>query len=380
MKIDIKPLKESSITKEIKDLELGDYTIFAGENNSGKSNLLKAILSNEDVKTKYKENIIYIPAEDINPQTAVFKTTAAGTNFSQFLRSILKPIVSKWNIDDLIKRFDKSKEETGLFKKVNEYLKKVGITNKEIDIEIDPEQFKEDLIIKNVITPIVIDSHQKKNIEVSLNSIGSGTKRLIIAALLQFYRDLLDTKDEILIIFEEPEAYLHPRLKKGLHENLLELSGNKNIKVIITTHDPYFIQLGNEKKVRIYEVYREGKPDNATQIRLIGKKYLNYDSYAEINYQIFKLPSEAYFLEIYDESKRKAEPGVKGYKNFDDLMFKTYFQAKGLAQSSLDDRGESVTPITRLRHNVAHGKNTNPPPINLKEATENIINFIESQK
>ena len=109
------------------------------------------------------------------------------------------------------------------------------------------------------------------------------------------------------------------------------------------------------------------------------KKYLNYNSYAEINYQIFDLSSETYFLEIYDETNRKKGFDSAHYKQFDDLMFNSYFNTKGLTQNCFDDDNKPVTPMTRLRHNIAHGKNNNLP-MTLKEATENIIDFIENNK
>ena len=62
MNIKIPPQENSSITKEIK-FELGKYTIFAGENNAGKTNLMKALKS-----VLPEEQTIYIPAEKIQAQ------------------------------------------------------------------------------------------------------------------------------------------------------------------------------------------------------------------------------------------------------------------------------------------------------------------------
>jgi len=44
MEITITPQENSSIKKEI-SLNLKGYTLFAGENNSGKANLIKGIIS-----------------------------------------------------------------------------------------------------------------------------------------------------------------------------------------------------------------------------------------------------------------------------------------------------------------------------------------------
>jgi hypothetical protein len=56
-------------------------------------------------------------------------------------------------------------------------------------------------------------------------------------------------------------------------------------------------------------------------------------------------------------------------------MFDTYFQAKGKVQSCIDDNNNPIMPVTRLRHDIAHGKDTN---VVLKEATEDMISFLKS--
>ncbi len=63
MKVTIPKGKDSSITEDI-TLELAKYTIFAGENNSGKTNLIKAIKDHDDFKSY---NQIFVPAENIQP-------------------------------------------------------------------------------------------------------------------------------------------------------------------------------------------------------------------------------------------------------------------------------------------------------------------------
>ncbi len=260
---------------------------------------------------------------------------------------------------------------------VNKSLAEIGVKNEKIEIKIDPDKFEEDLIIKNIIEPIIKDFWTKNEIEVPLADIGSGTKRIIVASLLQFYKEI-ETEKEILIIFEESEAYLHPKLKEGLHKNLLVLSKKPNIRVIISTHDPYFIQLGKEQI--IYRVYRDDKLDHSTQAELVSKKYLDYGSYAETNYQIFKLPSEAYFLEIYDHLKRRMGFEDKSYKNFDDELFKLYFDKQGVKQNCVDDTKSKnpIMPLTRLGHDVAHGKNAKTTPTDLRKTTEDIISFFKS--
>ena len=103
----IKPQKDSSISEEI-SLELGSYTILAGENNSGKTNLIRAIKDHEDLKT-YKK--IFVPAEHIQPQNEETKSSTTSTEFFKFLKIILEPIFDKNLLKDLVNKFNESEEK-----------------------------------------------------------------------------------------------------------------------------------------------------------------------------------------------------------------------------------------------------------------------------
>jgi AAA15 family ATPase/GTPase len=299
MKITIKSQKNSSITEKIDDLEIDNYTIFAGQNNSGKTNLIKAIMDHEDF-VEYKK--IFIPAQQIQPQTEQTKNSAGTTPFFKLMKSILVPIFDKNILKDLINKFDNSSGKKNFVDGINEVLKDFGVEKKRFGVKISEDQFKEDLIIK-IIKAFVKDLYETDVDEVDFENIGMGTQRLIVAALIKYYQDKgVGLDEKMLIIFEEPEVYLHPRLKKGLYDSLLKLSKRPNTIVLITTHDPYFIELG--KKQRIYQVRRSLDPDkkDATEIKLIedDEGVLPYRSDSEINYIIFDLPSKTYFLELYE--------------------------------------------------------------------------------
>jgi len=375
MKIIIPKQENNSIIKEI-PLELGDYTILAGENNSGKTNLIRAIKDHEDLKA-YKK--IFVPAEHIQPQNEEAKTSTTATEFYKLLKIILEPIFNKEALKDLIEKFNNSEEKKSFVDDINGILGGFRIEDKEFDIKILEDKFKEDILIK--ITKAFVRDLYKTDVDyVDFENIGMGTQRLIVAALIQYYvMSKIKDDEKQLIIFEEPEVYLHPKWKEGLFNTLLNLSKEKNILVLITTHDPYFIELG--KKQKIYRVYRNPKKKDATDVEdMSNKGFLSFKSDSEINYQIFKIPSKAYFLEIYDHSKRKASCDAMKYKDFDKHMFDTYFQSKGIKQDCKDDNNNDCMAITRLRHDIAHGKDITITPTDLREATKNVISFLNQIK
>ncbi len=379
--VNIKKQTNSSITKNL-SFDLDDYTIFAGENNSGKSNLIRAIKATQDSNGLKDYKIIYISAENTQPQKEELKSSASSTEFYKLLEDILQPIFDKKLINSLIKKFDKARERKKFVKTVNKFLKDFGVSDKSFDVKIEGQKFSEDLIVK-IVKAFVNDLYNSLITEVDLNNIGMGTQRLIVMALIKYYQEKkIEADEKVLIIFEEPEIYLHPKYKESLYRCLVKLSKRKNTMVLITTHDPYFIELGEKQK--IYKIYRSDvlTDQHATDIIVVDSgKTLPYKSYSEINYKIFGLASEAYFLELYEYAKRKVAKfmGKKeldfAYHEFDLLMFYPYLDGLGLQQNYKDDRGNDVTPLTILRHILAHGKRKKYP-IAKNEAVKYLVGFV----
>lgn len=376
MEIIIPKQENSSITEEI-TLDLGDYTILAGENNSGKTNLSRAIKEHGDLKT-YKK--IFVPAEHTQPQNEETKSSVSKTDFFKLLKLIVSPLFNKGTmLKSLVDGFNGSTVKNKFVEDVNSILEDFGLKNHKFDIKISDEEFKEEIIIK-LIKAFVRDLHKTDITEVDFENIGMGTQRLITAALIRYYEEKkIDENEKVLLIFEEPEVYLHPKWKKGLYDSLFRLSQRENTKVLITTHDPYFIELG--KKQAIYMVYRDPSKKDATAADLIpesdNKRLLPYKSDSEINYLIFGMPSEEYFIEFYENLKRREELKNRRewkYYEFDNYMFNSYFKAKGVKQDCKDDNKVPVMSMTRLRHDIAHGKENSA---DIGKEIENLIGFFK---
>ncbi|MBA7706360.1 hypothetical protein ES703_115212 [subsurface metagenome] len=371
MKVTIPKGKDSSITENI-TLELAKYTIFAGENNSGKSNLIKAIKDHDDFKSY---NQIFVPAENIQPQDKEAKTKVVSTEFFKLLKLILKPVFDKEEIlNGLVKKFNNLEEKKEFITTVNKTLKDFGVENHEFDVKISKEEFEESLIVKKT-KGFVRDLYKTDVTEVDFENIGMGTRRLIVAALIRYYEEKKINEDEkVLIIFEEPEVYLHPKLKKGLYESLLRLSTEReNTMVLITTHDPYFIELGRGQK--IYRVFRDPNKKDATMVEpMESNGLLGYKSDSEINYLIFSIPSKTYFIELYETLLAEYETFLadsyftNDYKEKDDeenekrskysklnQWIKTQ-DAEGKTKIEFVDEKKNNPKISKLRYKLAHPK------------------------
>lgn len=364
----IEPQENTSITEPIDDLELGDYTILAGENNAGKTHLMNAIISKIG-----KENTIYIPAESIDAKLAA-KTGARDDS--------MRSAISKLLEIRLPKDTDIEGDFEDLFKDIEKTFDSFGVKNTELKLESrefskkDFEDIITDSVAKRILEHSTVDKWGDENEEIDIDKVGQGVQRLIIASILQEVGKIQVEGDEILVLFEEPEIYLHPQLKKRLYDSLFDLSNNPKISVVISTHDPQFIELGKDQK--IFKVFRNDEKNDSTDVELINEgPYLDYKSDSEINYLIFKLPTKAYFLELYDHIKRKEGFEDNSYKELDDYIFSEFLQNEGLNQDCTNDNEKDITPVTKIRHSIAHGLDISDLDLELKDSISHLINFIE---
>jgi hypothetical protein len=105
-------------------------------------------------------------------------------------------------------------------------------------------------IIKGMISLQLQDQNHTKILEPE--NFGSGFQRHFIASLIQ-----IKSKHEIkphafkaatefaprftIILFEEPEAFLHPPQQEILARNLMEIANHAGQQVICSTHSPHFV-------------------------------------------------------------------------------------------------------------------------------------------
>jgi len=105
-------------------------------------------------------------------------------------------------------------------------------------------------IVKNLVSHYVQDGNLG-NKTVSIDSFGQGLQRHLIYTLLKLSAKNPDNTqnekkkefnpDLTLILFEEPEAFLHPSQQEILNINLQKLSVDYSQQIIITTHSPIFV-------------------------------------------------------------------------------------------------------------------------------------------
>jgi len=114
-------------------------------------------------------------------------------------------------------------------------------------VEINP--LKPEDIVKSLLTHYIEDENLGGE-RVNISSYGQGLQRHIIYTLIrlsaQFTAPRIPTRKEFapdftIILFEEPEAFLHPSQQDRLNSSLRTLAQGETQQVFVTTHSPKFV-------------------------------------------------------------------------------------------------------------------------------------------
>lgn len=157
----------------------------------------------------------------------------------------------------------------------------------------------------------------KENLQsIPLNQLGSGYE-MIFSLIYSYYLSKKGNK-KLIVLIDEPELHLHPKLQSDFVELLLEFS--KDSQIILTTHSPLFIKqsMSNSNvQVRILT-----KTENSVTVANPELALLPYVSANEVNFIAFKLATEEYHNELYERLMQLKASNNK-IKDFDVSFFQT---------------------------------------------------------
>jgi len=130
-------------------------------------------------------------------------------------------------------------------------------------------------IIKQMVGYHLLDQFHGKPQDVG--AYGSGFQRNFIYCLIRLATTYVGKKQKkkgkdfaplmTLILFEEPEAFLHPPQQNVLARSLMEASAKDIWQVVSTTHSSHFVSRNTEAIPAIVRVTRSGGTVQAFQIR-----------------------------------------------------------------------------------------------------------------
>lgn len=79
----------------------------------------------------------------------------------------------------------------------------------------------------------------KNSKKIAIENVATGIKTLGLIGLVLKAGCL---KDNNILILDEPEVHLHPKWQIKYAKSIVELARNLNIRILITSHSPYFIE------------------------------------------------------------------------------------------------------------------------------------------
>ncbi len=120
----------------------------------------------------------------------------------------------------------------------------------DISFGVEINQIKPEEIIKNLVSHYIEEKHLE-NQRLDISSFGQGLQRHLIYTLVKLsakYKEPAEKKDKkefsanyTLILFEEPEAFLHPAQQEILNLSLKEIASAENEQVLISSHSTHFV-------------------------------------------------------------------------------------------------------------------------------------------
>ena len=205
-------------------------------------------------------------------------------------------------------------------------------------------------------------TNQEHNQDLPLSKLGSGIEMIMALVFLETLASL--SKENIIILIDEPELHLHPTLQKQLLEYIKKLSTESRIQVLFSTHSPYmFKDCCSDEHCNL--VSRSSNYNKS--IFPWGK------TWGEINYFTYNLPTIEFFNELYGFIQQDMNIG----------KMDEYLHSKGIAFNKTWRRNKTneypSTLASYVRNSLHHPENIlNPKYTNdeLKLAIEQLLSVM----
>jgi len=302
-------------------------------------------------------NVLYIPATGKTNETLKL---SGSSPFRDILNLIMKRAVLKSSafesLNDAFQMFDNNfREESSveglsvksLVRDINAEIHGWGV-----DFNISIDQISPEEIVKTLLSYQFKDNSLNAE-DIDIDSYGQGFQRHVIYSLIKLSakytlesnnikKDF--TPDFNLILFEEPEAFLHPSQQDILYLSLQTLSLGESDQVIVSSHSPHFVSKQISHLTGIVRLLKDShgvtrtfqvNQDMLTKILdgNIGlyKRFCECLNSNEINDEIKKIIKKREFGDVEPDFQQKLdEEGIKYFLWLDSERSSMFFAKKVL--------------------------------------------------
>jgi hypothetical protein len=159
---------------------------------------------------------------------------------------------------------------SSMIQEVNDSVAEWGIR---FGIDINP--VTADDIVKNLVTNYVEDLALAGQ-HLGLSAYGQGLQRHLIFTLIRLSPKYTETRtperkefapDFTLLLFEEPEAFLHPHQQARLNLSLRRLAEADETQILVSTHSPHFVSKNVDNLTSLIRLHKSGPRTEAHQIQ-----------------------------------------------------------------------------------------------------------------
>jgi predicted ATP-dependent endonuclease of OLD family len=251
--------------------------IYAYEKGSLSSNLFYGARNISEAKLG---DVVYIPeVAKIDEYTKLSGSSAFRDSLNFVVKKVIKTSPS---FESLTKSFidfneqfknEASKDGVSIQSFIDDINKEVKDWDVTFGVKIN--EIKPEDIIKNLVSHYLEEKHLMGQ-ALDISSFGQGLQRHLIYTLIKLstkYKESPVKKEKkefspdfTLILFEEPEAFLHPTQQEILNLSLSEIASEDNQQILISTHSTHFASKNMDDILNILKLAKNGPETIVYQI------------------------------------------------------------------------------------------------------------------
>lgn len=210
-------------------------------------------------------DLLYIPAiTSVTDQTKMSGPSPLRNMINHLLKKVVTKSPSYQAVVDAFSLLgSEAKDENGFLSQIANPINS-ALKSWDISLDLSLSEIQPEDISKSLIKHTFLDSSLGYE-GVHIDNYGHGFQRSVIYELMSLATTFKDEKKSPkkefspsfnLILFEEPEAFLHPNQQENMAYHLRKLSTLSDQQVFITSHAPNFLDKAHENLLEIIRVRR----------------------------------------------------------------------------------------------------------------------------